>query len=665
MEPTGLSWDAEKAVAKKQDIKSSRTNTPNENDISTTTSMLAMHRQAMSSLIAEARSESLKWSTRHSPLPLSPIPPPPPPNRHTPVPSSPSKRKRSQFGNPSLFPSLASAPSAVYNRQQQYEPENSVTITIQTRSDLRDDASTITNSVPSTTANFHQTAQTTAIQCIEYATKRQTAAKRALASTTTICNSLKSLLQDSTLAVSLARKSKEEAELAAERAEGSAKKVEEASKLADKDLQRAKLELAEAQAQAEEAKEFLRKVDGFANASRDKRGERKRQENSVHKRVGTAVQLSQSSSSICSSPAKTIDVSWRSSMKNGDTPVTHYPTEDGDKISSQVLEALTIEGQTLNHQSRQSLVHLWNERTKIDPLTKPLRKFKGHASPITNIVTIDSSRFLSSSWDKTIRLWDANTESCTCVFHGHGDWVHAIAVIDGIYFLSGSDDRTIKLWNTNRGDCIRTYSGHESFVKSISVTDCKKLFLSGSRDKTIKLWDIRSGECIMTFRGHSDTVSSVAALNVRRFASGSLDSTIKIWDVSSGKCVRTLSRHTGPVKDVTVVIDSSRSASKLLVSASDDKSMLLWDTESGQCLHKFGFGCMNVSVIASSFICFICDGFFLSCCGNKLQLWHIPSGKCAKIYETPSLSLAVARLDDDKFVTGSDKILSLWNLFLS
>jgi WD40 repeat protein len=113
------------------------------------------------------------------------------------------------------------------------------------------------------------------------------------------------------------------------------------------------------------------------------------------------------------------------------------------------------------------------------------------------------------------------------------------------------------------------------------------------------------------------------------------------------------------------VIDSSRSASKLLVSASDDKSMLLWDTESGQCLHKFGFGCMNVSVIASSFICFICDGFFLSCCGNKLQLWHIPSGKCAKIYETPSLSLAVARLDDDKFVTGSDKILSLWNLFLS
>lgn len=664
MEPTGLSWDAEQAFGKKQDIKSSRTSTPSENDISAT-SMLAMHKQEMSSLIAEARSESLKWSTRHSPGPLSPIPPPPPPNRLMQVPASPSKRKRSQFGNPTLLPSLASAPSAVPNKQQHRESSNSVTITIQTRGDLRDDASTITNSVASTTGNFHQTAQTTAVQCLEYAAKRQTAANRALASTTTISNSLKSLLQDSTLAVSLARKSKEEAELAAERAEGSAKKVAEASKLADRDLQRAKLELAEAQAQAEEAKEFLKKVEGLANASRMKRGERKHRENSGHERVGTVIELTQSSSSTSSSAAKTIDASWRSSMKNGDTPVTHYPTTDDHKMNSQVKEALAIEGQTLNHQPRQSPVHLWHEQTRIDPLTKPLRKFKGHASPITNIVAIDSGRFLSSSWDKTIRLWDANNETCICVFRGHGDWVHAIAVIDGIYFLSGSDDRTIKLWNMNRGDCIRTFSGHESFVKSISVTDCKKLFLSGSRDKTIKIWDIRSGECIMTFRGHTDTVSSVASLNVRRFASGSLDSAIKIWDVSSGKCVRTLSKHTGPVKDVTVVVDSTRSSSKLLVSASDDKSMLLWDTESGQCLHKFGFGSKNVSVIASSFICFICDGFFLSCCGNKLQLWHIPSGKCVKIYETPSLSLAVARLDDDKFVTGSDKILSLWNLFLS
>lgn len=92
--------------------------------------------------------------------------------------------------------------------------------------------------------------------------------------------------------------------------------------------------------------------------------------------------------------------------------------------------------------------------------------------------------------------------------------------------------------------------------------------------------------------------------------------------------------------------------------------MLLWDTETGQCLHKFGFRCNNMSVIAASFVCFICDGFFLSAWGNKLQLWHISSGNCVKMYETPSLSLAVARLDGDKFVTGSDKVLYLWSLFV-
>ena len=688
MEWATSSPNVERAFPKKLEINSI---TRDENDAP---SSLAMHKKAMSTLIAEARNETLKWTTRHSPIMLSS--PDESRGKDPPVLLSPSKRKRSQFANPTLLPSLASVPRLSPYRQRNSKANQSVTITIDTKQD-RSDASTITYSAPSISGNIRQAAQTTARQCIEYATKRQTAANKALQSTITISSSLKALLQDSTLAVSLARKSRAEAERAAERAEGSAKKVQEASAMADKDLQRAKLELAEAKAQAEEAKKFLRNVECMED-SRSKHMEMHvRSEVDMAKTSGAMLDCSDENESIC----RTVNSQEsKQSIDKGDTPISDYGVEkrhlipevehvlamEDRKVNHQARQSLdapqTIykkdkkvsfpqtqqtmdtKNQALKNETRQSLAEIWNDQSQIEMLTRPIKKFKGHSSPITNIAAIDSNKFLSCSWDKVIRLWDANTGSCLHVFRGHGDWIHAIAVLNHAYFLSGSDDRTIKLWNMNTGECIRTFSGHESFVKALSVMECKEHFISGSRDKTIKLFNIRTGECIKTYQGHDETVSTVVSLSAKRFASGSLDSTIKIWDVPSGKCVRSLAKHTGPVKDISIVIDSSRSTSQLLVSASDDKSMILWNTDSGQCLHKFGLGSKNISVIAASFICFICDGFFLSCWGNKLQLWHIPTGKCVKMYETPTLSLALARLDDGKFVTGSDKILYLWNLFL-
>ncbi|KAL7516464.1 hypothetical protein ACHAWX_002679 [Stephanocyclus meneghinianus] len=348
-----------------------------------------------------------------------------------------------------------------------------------------------------------------------------------------------------------------------------------------------------------------------------------------------------------------------SSMKHSVTSGDH-----GQKKDKSVLQQIGKRQQEFNNLLlRQRQLRRDREepiRVQTELLAKPLRKFQGHGLPITQIATIDSKRFISSSWDRTIRLWDAEKGTCIRSYRGHGDWVHTVAVLDNGFFLSGSDDRTIKLWSVNEGQCIRTYCGHESFVKALCVARCEKHFLSGSRDKSIKLWNIKSGKCIQTYRGHRDAVSAVVSLSSNSFASGSFDHSIKIWDFPSAVCVRSLIRHSGPVKSLAVVKDSTRSASQLLVSAADDKTMLLWDTDSGLCLHKFG--CKNSLVFSVSFIC---DGFFLSCGGNTLQLLHIPSGNCVKMYETPSLSLAVARLDDVTFVTGSDKILYLWNLFLS
>jgi len=289
-----------------------------------------------------------------------------------------------------------------------------------------------------------------------------------------------------------------------------------------------------------------------------------------------------------------------------------------------------------------------SDDTDYQDLIEPIKSFKGHTSPVTQIAAIDQNCFISSSWDTTVRMWSAVTGECIRTFRGHRDWVHAISVLDNKHFISGSDDRTIKLWNVDQDECVHTFNGHSSFVKALAPMDGDR-FLSGSRDRTIKLFSLTSGECLQTFEGHMDVVSTIVALDSHHFVSGSHDNNIKYWNDSSRTCVRTLFGHTGSIKTLAAVSD------KEIVSGSDDKMIRLWDVSTGKCLREFG---SKTSLVFS--VTYICEGFFLSCGGSNIKLYHIPSGTCVKSYETPRISLAVVRLDDERFVTGSDQMLHLW-----
>ncbi|KAL7532322.1 hypothetical protein ACHAWF_004092 [Thalassiosira exigua] len=537
-------------------------------------------------------------------------------------PLSPGKRRR-QLDYPLGLPSLASPP----NTSSQRRHPQSQTKTKARKLQVTESPSEGNNS--SDSDSFLRNAQKTALQCVDHASRRQAAAKAALAATSEISSSLKDLVGDSNRALTVARKSRIEAENAAVRAEGAAKKVKEASDLVAQDKQRASVELDEANAQAEEAWEFLRRVGGTSKGDKnDGMNLKTKQDSGVSARIGTVVEVSEERHESKSS--RVANTQYRARAKS---PKGGYQGE------------------------KNGLENLSQSRTKIpfqpagsdrDSFIEPIRKYKGHTSPVTQIAALDHKLFISSSWDTTIRMWNADTGECISTFRGHRDWVHAVCVLDSKHFISGSDDRTIKMWNVDKEECVFTFKGHSSFVKALAPMDGDR-FLSGSRDRTIKLFSAASRECLHTFEGHMDVVSSIVPLDPNHFASGSHDSNIKYWCVSPPSCVRTLVGHTGSIKSLAVV------STKQIVSGSDDKMIRLWDVSTGKCLRDFG---SKNSLVFS--VTYICEGFFLACGGNNIKLYHIPTGTCVKSYETPRISLAVVRLDDERFITGSDQMLHLW-----
>lgn len=80
--------------------------------------------------------------------------------------------------------------------------------------------------------------------------------------------------------------------------------------------------------------------------------------------------------------------------------------------------------------------------------SKPIREFEGHTGTILDLSWSKNNFLLSSSMDKTVRLWHISRQECLCTFR-HKDFVTSIAFhpTDDRFYLSGSLDSVMRLWS--------------------------------------------------------------------------------------------------------------------------------------------------------------------------------------------------------------------------
>ncbi|XP_045808717.1 WD repeat-containing protein 44-like [Trifolium pratense] len=80
-------------------------------------------------------------------------------------------------------------------------------------------------------------------------------------------------------------------------------------------------------------------------------------------------------------------------------------------------------------------------------LEKPLHEFHGHKGEILDLSWSNNNYLLSSSVDKTVRLWQVGHDCCLKVF-SHSNYVTCIQFnpVDNNYFISGSIDGKVRIW---------------------------------------------------------------------------------------------------------------------------------------------------------------------------------------------------------------------------
>ncbi|XP_076958179.1 uncharacterized protein LOC143633834 [Bidens hawaiensis] len=79
---------------------------------------------------------------------------------------------------------------------------------------------------------------------------------------------------------------------------------------------------------------------------------------------------------------------------------------------------------------------------------KPVCTFNGHQDDVLDLSWSRSKLLLSSSMDKTVRLWDMETKNCLKQF-AHSDYVTCIQFnpTNDDYFISGSLDKKVRIWS--------------------------------------------------------------------------------------------------------------------------------------------------------------------------------------------------------------------------
>ena len=79
----------------------------------------------------------------------------------------------------------------------------------------------------------------------------------------------------------------------------------------------------------------------------------------------------------------------------------------------------------------------------------------------------------------------------------------------GDRIATGSFDRTAKIWDANTGQCLYTLRGHQSEIVCLNFDSNGYLFATGSMDHSACLWDVETGQQICSFKGHTGEIVSI------------------------------------------------------------------------------------------------------------------------------------------------------------
>ncbi|KAI1114572.1 WD40-repeat-containing domain protein [Nemania sp. NC0429] len=224
--------------------------------------------------------------------------------------------------------------------------------------------------------------------------------------------------------------------------------------------------------------------------------------------------------------------------------------------------------------------------------SKPAREFKGHEGDILDLSWSKNNFLLSSSMDKTVRLWHMSRRECLCTFK-HKDFVASIAFHprDDRFFLAGSLDSSLRLWSIP--DKAVAYSSQLSdIITAVGFSPDGKTAIAGTFHGFCMFYETEglkhmSQVHVRSSRGKNAKGSKITGIQTMSFPPDNADGQVKLLVTSNDSRIRiynmadkTLEAKLKGHENATNQIRASFSDDgAFVICGSEDRKAFIWSRE--------------------------------------------------------------------------------------
>ncbi|KAK9670574.1 hypothetical protein RND81_13G210500 [Saponaria officinalis] len=214
----------------------------------------------------------------------------------------------------------------------------------------------------------------------------------------------------------------------------------------------------------------------------------------------------------------------------------------------------------------------------------PLREFCGHDSDVLDLAWSNSNHLLSSSTDKTVRLWHVGSDICLGTFL-HTDYVTCIQFnpMDEGQFISGSIDGKVRIWGVSTRRVL-DWADVRDAVTALCYQPDGQGFVVGSLNGTCRFYETKDDlvELSAHIQIHSRNKSSTYRITGIQFFS---DDSQRVMVMSEDSKLRILdkdglvSKYRGLPNSSGQIQASFSSNKRHIVSIGDDSCVYMWNHE--------------------------------------------------------------------------------------